>query len=45
MLLGPSIKKENFTKKDYYSTQIAQTIADLLEIKWNNPDAGKSLFN
>ncbi|MFV0158545.1 alkaline phosphatase family protein [Empedobacter falsenii] len=45
MLLGPSIKKENFTKKDYYSTQIAQTIADLLEIKWHNPDAGKSLFN
>ncbi|MFV0145974.1 alkaline phosphatase family protein [Empedobacter falsenii] len=45
ILLGPSIKKENFTKKDYYSTQIAQTIADLLEIKWHNPDAGKSLFN
>ncbi|MCA4777161.1 phosphoglyceromutase [Empedobacter stercoris] len=45
MLLGPSIKKVNFTKKDYYSTQIAQTIADLLEIKWHNPDAGKSLFN
>lgn len=45
MLLGPSIKKENFTKKDYYSTQIAQTIADLLKIKWHNPDAGKSLFN
>lgn len=45
MLLGPDIKKEYFIKKQYYSTQIAQTIADLLKIKWNNPDAGKSLFN
>lgn len=45
MLLGPDIKKEYFIKKQYYSTQIAQTIADLLKIKWNNPNAGKSLFN
>lgn len=44
MLLGPTIKQNQFNKKQYYSTQIAQTIADLMQIKWNNPEAGKSLL-
>lgn len=44
MLLGPGIKPNQFKQNQYYSTQIAQTIADLLNLKWNNPQAGKSLL-
>ena len=44
MLVGPTITKELFKKKQYYSTQIAQTVADLMLINWNNPEAGKSLL-
>lgn len=44
LMMGPNIKQERFKKNQYYSTQIAQTIADILNIKWDNPNTGKSLL-
>lgn len=45
LMIGNGINPKKTNPKQTYINQIASTIADLLEIKWNNPDAGKSLFN
>ena len=44
MLMGPKIERKLFKKDQYYANQIAMTIAKIMEIKWDNPKAGKPLF-
>lgn len=44
MFLGPKTEKKLFKKDQYYANQIAMTIAKFMNIKWDNPKAGKPLF-